>query len=77
MVLTSGDSATNRTYAEEAYFFVPMMLADALRQAGEYVAALDWARTVYDYVSTSCWISPTTSTRATRLKPFHAPASCT
>ena len=49
VVLTSGDSATNRTYAEEAYFFVPMMLADALRQAGEYVAALDWARTVYDY----------------------------
>ena len=47
----TSDSATNRTYAEEAYFFVPMLLSDALRRAGEYVAALDWARTVYDYAS--------------------------
>ena len=49
----TSDSATNRTYAEEAFFFVPMLLSDGLRRAGEYVAALDWARTVYDYAS-SC-----------------------
>jgi hypothetical protein len=47
----TSDSATNRIYAEEAFFFVPMLLSDGLRQAGEYVAALDWARTVYDYTS--------------------------
>ncbi|HEY5248193.1 MAG TPA: hypothetical protein VIJ15_07055, partial [Dermatophilaceae bacterium] len=45
----TSDSATNRIYAEEAYFFVPMLLCDGLRRAGEYAAAVDWAKTVYDY----------------------------
>ncbi|WP_405598138.1 neuraminidase-like domain-containing protein [Streptomyces sp. NBC_00081] len=45
------DSATHRTVAEEAYFFVPMALSDALRRSGEYVAALEFARTVYDYTA--------------------------
>jgi hypothetical protein len=47
----ASDNATNRTYAEEAYFFVPMLLSEALQRAGEYLAAVDWLRTVYDYAS--------------------------
>jgi hypothetical protein len=43
------DSATNRTYVEEAYYFVPVLIADALQRSGEYIAALDWYRTVYNY----------------------------
>jgi hypothetical protein len=34
---------------EEAYFLVPMYLASRLQASGEYTAALDWYRTVYDY----------------------------
>lgn len=34
---------------EEAYFLVPMYLASRLQASGEYIAALDWYRTVYDY----------------------------
>ena len=40
---------SNLTYLEEAYYFVPMQLALALQTAGNYLAALDWFRTVYDY----------------------------
>ncbi|MGA9767844.1 MAG: neuraminidase-like domain-containing protein [Blastocatellia bacterium] len=36
-------------YLEEAYYFVPVYLALQLLVSGEYVAALDWLRTVYDY----------------------------
>jgi hypothetical protein len=43
--------AANRTYLEEAYYFVPVQLALQLQQRGEYVDALDWFRTVYDYGS--------------------------
>ncbi|SPB18558.1 hypothetical protein NOV72_05758 [Caballeronia novacaledonica] len=51
-VLTAtSDSATNRTYVEEAYYFVPMLLCDGLQRAGEYRAALDMVRTVLDYTS--------------------------
>jgi hypothetical protein len=53
IVLTSGDAGVNRVLAEEAYYFVPIALADALRTSGEYVSALDWVRTVYDYSSPS------------------------
>ncbi len=51
VMAAASDSLTNRAYAEEAYFFVPMLLADALRRAGEYVAALDRIRTVLDYTA--------------------------
>ena len=34
---------------EEAYFLVPMYLASRLQASGEYTAALDWYRTVYDF----------------------------
>jgi len=34
---------------EESYFLVPMYIASRLQASGEYVAALDWYRTVYDY----------------------------
>jgi hypothetical protein len=38
-------------YLREAFLFLPMLLANRLRRAGEYVAALDWLRTVYDYAA--------------------------
>ena len=38
-------------YLREAYYFLPVFLAVALQQAGEYTAALDWFRTVYDYAA--------------------------
>lgn len=37
------------TYLREAYYFVPVHLALALQSAGQYLAALDCFRTVYDY----------------------------
>jgi hypothetical protein len=36
---------------EEAYFLVPMYIAFRLQASGEFTAALDWFRTVYDYAS--------------------------
>jgi hypothetical protein len=39
------------TYLEEAYYFVPVHLALALQKSGEYLAALDLLRTVYDYTT--------------------------
>ena len=36
-------------YLEETYYFVPLYLALQLLASGEYVAALDWFRTIYDY----------------------------
>jgi hypothetical protein len=41
------DAATLTGYWE-VFFFVPVQLALRLQQAGEYEAALDWYRTVYD-----------------------------
>jgi peptidoglycan hydrolase-like protein with peptidoglycan-binding domain len=37
------------TYLEEAYYFVPVHLALQLQRRGQYQAALDWFRTVYDF----------------------------
>jgi Tc toxin complex TcA C-terminal TcB-binding domain len=39
----------NQVYLQEAYYFVPVQLALQLEGRGEYIAALDWFRTVYDY----------------------------
>lgn len=39
------------TYFAEAYYFVPVHLALALHRSGDYVAALDLLRTVYDYTA--------------------------
>ena len=36
-------------YLKEAYYFVPLHLALALQSAGQYLAALDCFRTIYDY----------------------------
>ena len=44
-------SPSNLVYLEEAYYFVPIHLALALQKSGEYIAALDLLRTVYDYTS--------------------------
>ena len=40
---------TNLAYLEEAYYFVPVHLALQLQSRGQYVAALDWFRSLYDY----------------------------
>jgi hypothetical protein len=45
----SSGPQSNLAYLEEAYYFVPVCLALELQSRGEYVAALDWYRTVYDY----------------------------
>lgn len=42
-------SLSNLTYLEEAFYFIPVALALQLQRAGQYTAALDWYRTVYDY----------------------------
>jgi hypothetical protein len=39
----------NQPWLAEAFFYMPMLLAAKLQEAGEYAAALDWYRTVYDY----------------------------
>ncbi len=51
LLLETSDSATNRTYVEEARYFVPILIAGALQRSGEYITALDWFRTVYDYTA--------------------------
>lgn len=38
-----------RQYIWEAYYFVPIYLGLQLSQRGQYIAALDWYRIVYDY----------------------------
>jgi hypothetical protein len=43
--------ASNIAYLEEAYYFVPMALALSLQRSGDYIAALDLFRTVYDYTA--------------------------
>ncbi len=45
------DPPTNLIYFEEAFFFIPILFALQLQQSGEYTAALDWFRTVYDYTT--------------------------
>jgi hypothetical protein len=40
---------SNLDYLEEAYYFVPIHLALQLQSRGQYIAALDLFRTVYDY----------------------------
>jgi len=37
-------------YLDEAYYFVPLELATRLRESGRYTAALNWLRTIFDYV---------------------------
>lgn len=46
--LTMGDRS-NFDLLEEAYYSVPMVAALQLQGRGEYVSALDWYRSVYDY----------------------------
>lgn len=43
--------ASNLAYLQEAYYFVAVQVALGLQRTGEYVSALDWLRTVYDYTA--------------------------
>lgn len=45
------NNSSRDPYLEEAYYFVPVQLALALQRSGEYLAALDLLRTVYDYTT--------------------------
>jgi len=45
----ANEPRSNRTYLEEAYYFVPIQLALQLQSRGQYPVALNWFRTVYDY----------------------------
>jgi hypothetical protein len=40
---------SNLIWLEEAYYFVPVQIALQLQQRGQYTAALDWLRSVYDW----------------------------
>ena len=44
-----GGPGSNLAYLQEAYYFVPMQIALQLQRRGQYAAALNWFRTVYDY----------------------------
>jgi hypothetical protein len=48
-VLNGDATSAVLTYLREAYYFVPLYLALALQATGQYLAALDWFRMVYDY----------------------------
>jgi hypothetical protein len=39
----------NLVYVEEAFYFVPVLVALRLQSAREFIASLDWFRLVYDY----------------------------
>lgn len=48
------DSVSSRSrsvlaHIEEAYYFLPVLVALSLCKSGEYLAALDWFRNVYNY----------------------------
>src|SRR5262245_36278595 len=45
----AGSSRTSLSYLEEAFYFVPIVIATQLQRRGHYLDALDWYRTVYDY----------------------------
>lgn len=47
--LIGSTTPRNREYIYEAYYFVPMLLGQELQQRGQYLAALSWYRSVYDY----------------------------
>lgn len=40
---------SNLDYIKEAWYLVPLYLALQLQARGQYMAALDWFRTIYDY----------------------------
>lgn len=40
---------SNIEYLNEAYYFVPLYLAQQLKEQGNFKAALDWYRSIYDY----------------------------
>jgi hypothetical protein len=40
-----------KTYLEEAWYFVPVHLALQLQRRAQFISALDWLRTVYDYTA--------------------------
>ncbi len=44
-----GGRKSNLAYLEEFFYFVPMQIALSLQRCGQYMAALDWFRTIYDY----------------------------
>lgn len=44
-----GAPASVLTYLEEAWYFVPVLIALQLQQRSHFISALDWFRTVYDY----------------------------
>jgi hypothetical protein len=45
----AGAPASILTYLEEAWYFVPVQIALQLQRRRQFIPALDWFRTVYDY----------------------------
>jgi len=44
-------SFINYLYAEDCYFAIPLYCALKLHQNGQYIAALDWFKTIYNYTA--------------------------
>lgn len=42
----------NRRYLDEAYYYLPVWIAEQLSRSGHYKEALEWYRLVFDYTST-------------------------
>ena len=47
--ITIEDPHLAPNWFQEIFYFVPMAIAIQLQRSGEYLAALDWFQTVYDY----------------------------
>ena len=45
----TANPSNTRVFINEVYHFVPLFLAIQLQQKGQYIAALDWYRTLYNY----------------------------
>ena len=63
--------ASTLAYLQEAYYFVPMYLANQLCQQGQFTAALDWYRTTTTTASPSRSATSTMAWSSTRIsRPF-------
>ena len=45
----AGESLANQTYIEEIFLHGPLQIALELQRSKQFLAALDWLRTIYDY----------------------------
>ena len=72
-------TVSNLVYLEEAFYFVPLLMALHLQRQGRYRAALDWFYTLFDGPSSSgmhlmCnWLDPADSPPESDADPYTRP----